>query len=61
MFLGTIQSDGTSLLSGSNDLTVKFWDLNTGQVVPQDLRGHTSVVFDARFTSMDNYVLSLRE
>ena len=36
-------SDGTSLVSGSGDRTVKFWDIQTGGVV-KTFFGHTDVV-----------------
>ena len=40
----TFSSDGTSLVSGSDDLTVKLWDLQTGGVV-KTFSGHTSTVW----------------
>jgi len=40
----TFSSDGTSLVSGSDDCTVKLWDLQTGGVV-KTFSGHTSWVW----------------
>ena len=39
----TFSSDGTSLVSGSEDWTVKLWDLQTGGVV-KTFSGHTDLV-----------------
>jgi WD40 repeat protein len=39
----TFSSDGTSLVSGSNDTTVKLWDIQTGGVV-KTFCGHTDHV-----------------
>ena len=39
----TFSSDGTSLVSGSNDRTVKLWDLQTGGVA-KTFSGHTESV-----------------
>ena len=39
----TFSSDGTSLVSGSSDETVKLWDVQTGGVV-KTFHGHTSYV-----------------
>ena len=51
----TFSSDGTSLVSGSGDRTVKLWDLQTGGVV-KTFSGHTdwvwSVSISADFTKI---------
>ena len=39
----TFSSDGTSLVSGSQDSSVKLWDLQTGGVV-KTFSGHTDAV-----------------
>jgi len=39
----TFSSDGTALVSGSNDKTVKLWDVQTGGVV-KTFFGHTNLV-----------------
>jgi WD40 repeat protein len=38
----TFSSDGTSLVSGSDDRTVKLWDVQTGGVV-KTFHGHTNL------------------
>ena len=40
----TFSSDGKSLVSGSHDTTVKFWDVQTGGVV-KTFHGHTGRVW----------------
>jgi serine/threonine-protein kinase len=50
--------EGTSLLSASSDLSVKFWDLLSLQPI-RDLRGHHSMLLDARFTCLENTVVTL--
>ena len=41
----TFSSDGTSLVSGSDDKTVKLWDIQTGGVV-KTFSGHNSYICD---------------
>jgi|SRR6185295_12049817 WD40 repeat protein len=36
--------DGTRIVSGSSDLTVRVWDANTGQPVGNPLTGHGGIV-----------------
>ena len=43
-------SDGTSLVSGSQDATVKFWDVQTGGAVKTFL-GHTSIVWSVSISA----------
>ena len=50
--------DGLDLLSASNDLTVKLWDL-TSYLVVRDLKGHQALVFAAYHTSNPQYAISL--
>jgi WD40 repeat protein len=40
----TFSSDGTSLVSGSDDKTIKLWDVQTGGVI-KTFHGHTNFVF----------------
>ena len=47
----TFSSDGTSLVSGSDDFTVKLWDIQTGGVV-KTFSGHTKGVWSVS-TSAD--------
>jgi len=46
----TFSSDGTSLVSGSDDKTVKLWDVQTGGVV-KTFSGHTSVVYSVSISA----------
>ena len=48
----TFSSDGTSLVSGSCDCTVKLWDVQTGGVV-KTFSGHTSTVWSVSISSAD--------
>jgi WD40 repeat protein len=43
-------SDGTFLVSGSNDKTIKLWDIQTGGVV-KTIGGHTGRVFSVSISS----------
>ena len=38
--------DGTRIVSGSSDNTVRLWDAATGQPVGQPLTGHTEPVYE---------------
>ena len=40
----TFSSDGTSLVSGSDDMTLKLWDVQTGGVV-KTFHGHTKYIY----------------
>ena len=42
----TVLNDGT-LASGSDDLTIKLWDINTG-IVLKTLTGHTAYIWDLK-------------
>ena len=46
----TFLPDGTSLVSGSNDMALKLWDIQTGGVV-KTLCGHTSLVYSVSISS----------
>jgi len=52
----TFSSDGTSLVSGSDDCTVKLWDMQTGGVV-KTFSGHTAYVQSVSI-SADNTVIA---
>ena len=46
----TFSSDGTSLVSGGDDRTVKLWDIQTGGVV-KTFAGHTNWVFSVSISA----------
>jgi len=46
----TFLSDGTSLVSGSDDCTVKLWDMQTGGVV-KTFSGHTNWVYSVSISA----------
>jgi WD40 repeat protein len=48
--------DGRTLVSGSQDKTIKLWDLSSGKVL-QTLEGHTESVWGVAF-SPDGYTLA---
>ena len=52
----TFSSDGTSLVSGSHDYTVKLWDVQTGGVV-KTFSGHTHEVYSV-FISADCTIIA---
>ncbi len=49
--------DGQYVLSGSDDNTIKLWDVNTGEVI-RSFEGHTDDVESAVFSPDGQYVLS---
>ena len=53
----TFSLDGTSLVSGSDDRTVKLWDLQTGGVVKTFL-GHTDVVWSVSISADFTVIVS---
>ncbi|KAG2339592.1 hypothetical protein BDR05DRAFT_938889 [Suillus weaverae] len=42
--------DGTRIVSGSGDKSVRLWDAATGQPVGEPLRGHTGLVWSVSFS-----------
>jgi WD40 repeat protein len=42
-------ADGFTLVSGSNDHTIKLWDINTGKHI-QTLRGNSGLVYSVTFS-----------
>jgi WD40 repeat protein len=50
--------DGTRIVSGGGDDTVRLWDPDTGQPVGQPLIGHESTVFSVAFSPDDTRIVS---
>ena len=60
---GTVRSvafspDGTRIVSGLGDRTVRVWDAATGQPVGAPLTGHTGVVFSVAFSPDGTRIVS---
>ena len=53
----TFSSDGTLLVSGSGDETVKLWDVQTGGVI-KTFHGHTSIVYSVSISSNHTTIAS---
>ena len=49
--------DGTSLVSGSNDRTIKLWDMQTGGVV-KTFKGHTGKVYSVSISADSSTIAS---
>jgi WD40 repeat protein len=50
--------DGTRIVSGSEDKTVRLWDAGTGQPVSGPLRGHTNIVTSVSFSPDSTRIVS---
>jgi WD40 repeat protein len=50
--------DGTCIVSGSEDMTVRLWDARTGQAVGDPLEGHTSWVRSVLFSPDGTRIIS---
>ncbi|KAG1752763.1 WD40-repeat-containing domain protein [Suillus occidentalis] len=50
--------DGTCIVSGSNDQTVRLWDAVTGKPIGQSLRGHTDWVKSVSFSPDGTRIIS---
>ncbi len=51
-----ISADGQLVASGSDDKTISFWDLNTGEFI-KTVRGHEREVFSVTFNPQNNQQL----
>ena len=49
--------DGTRVVSGSSDKTVRIWNVNTGEM-ERVLEGHTDLVFSVAFSPDGTHVIS---
>ena len=52
-----VSNNGTSVLSGGEDNTVKLWDSKTGRI-KKTLKGHSGIVFSVDFSPDDLMALS---
>ena len=50
--------DGTRIVSGSADKTVRVWDADTGQPIGQPLTGHTDAVRSVAFSPDGKRIVS---
>jgi WD40 repeat protein len=50
--------DGTRIVSGSYDETIRIWDAKTGEEVVEPLKGHTSLVASVAFTPDGTRIVS---
>ena len=50
--------DGTRIVSGSEDRTIRMWDADTGQMVGQPLQGHTGYVYSVSYSHDGTHVVS---
>ena len=50
--------DGTRIVSGGDDNTVRLWDAATGQPVGQPLTGHTDAVYSVAFSPDGTRIVS---
>ena len=53
-------SDGTFLVSGSNDKTIKLWDIQTGGII-KTLHGHTDRVCSVSISADDTMIASVAQ
>ena len=49
--------DGTKIISGSSDKTIKIWDANTGQCL-KTLEGHSNNVYSVAFSPDGTKIVS---
>lgn len=43
-----VSSDGQCIISGSDDETIRIWNIMTGDIIGNELDGHTIVVNDLK-------------
>ncbi|MEE0961888.1 MAG: hypothetical protein U0L54_05005, partial [Bacteroidales bacterium] len=49
--------DGTKIISGSNDKTIKIWDANTGECL-KTLEGHSQPVYSVSYSPDGTKIIS---
>jgi WD40 repeat protein len=54
----TVVSDGKLIVSGSNDHTIRIWDLETGQTLGPPLRGHITYVLSVAISPDGQRIVS---
>src|SRR5258707_9834295 len=50
--------DGTRVVSGSNDKTIRIWDAESGTVIGEPLTGHTGWVHSVAYSSNGQHIVS---
>ena len=50
--------DGTCIVSGSSDKTIRMWDARTGEEVMKPLKGHTTPVWSVGFSPNGTHIIS---
>jgi len=53
-----VSPDGSKIVSGSEDKTVRIWDVTTGAQVGEALQGHTDIVTSVVFSPDSSKVVS---
>jgi WD40 repeat protein len=51
-------ADGTRIVSGSEDTTLRLWDAKSGQLIGEPLRGHESWVSSVAFSTDGTRIVS---
>ena len=49
--------DGTKIISGSGDKTIKIWEANTGECL-KTLKGHSETIFSVAYSSDGTKIIS---
>jgi len=53
-----ISLDVRHIVSGSQDMTIRVWDMETGEPLGAHLQGHTSWVYTVAISSDGNHIMS---